>query len=125
MTTINQKDADQDQLIALLTHRVEDAEKISEELRERVRNLERWVWRAGAVISATITIIGIAVAIPEDADAFTSDSLISSPCTTTSLSNSFVDEVTIRSLGETNGIDDTPQQEVVLQLQSSGDQPSP
>ena len=125
MTTINQKDADQDQLIALLTHRVEDAEKISEELRERVRNLERWVWRAGAVISATITIIGIAVAIPEDADAFTSDSLISSPCATTSLSNSFVDEVTIRSLGETNGIDDTPQQEVVLQLQSSGDQPSP
>ena len=125
MTTINQKDADQDQLIALLTHRIEDAEKISEELRERVRNLERWVWRAGAVISATITIIGIAVAIPEDADAFTSDSLISSPCATTSLSNSFVDEVTIRSLGETNGIDDTPQQEVVLQLQSSGDQPSP
>ena len=125
MTTINQKDADQDQLIALLTHRVEDAEKISEELRERVRNLERWVWRAGAIISATITIIGIAVAIPEDADAFTSDSLISSPCATTSLSNSFVDEVTIRSLGETNGIDDTPQQEVVLQLQSSGDQPSP
>ena len=34
---------DQDQLIALLTHRIEDGEKISEELRERVRNLERWV----------------------------------------------------------------------------------
>ena len=125
MTTINQKDADQDQLIALLTHRVEDAEKISEELRERVRNLERWVWRAGAIISATITIIGIAVAIPEDADAFTSDSLTSSPCATTSLSNTFVDEVTIRSLRETNGIDDTSQQEVLLQLQGSGDQPSP
>ena len=125
MTTINQKDADQDQLIALLTHRIEDAEKISEELRERVRNLERWVWRAGAIISATITIIGIAVAIPEDADAFTSDSLTSTPCATTSLSNSFIDEVTIRSLGETNGIDDTPQQEVLLQFQGSGDQPSP
>ena len=41
---INQKDADQDQLIALLTHRVEDAEKMAEELRDRVRKLERWVW---------------------------------------------------------------------------------
>ena len=56
---INQKDANQDQQIALLTHRIEDAEKTQEELRQRVRNLERWVWRAGAVISAAITIIGI------------------------------------------------------------------
>ena len=31
---INQKDADQDQLIAVLTHRIEDAEKMTEELRE-------------------------------------------------------------------------------------------
>ena len=45
---INQKDADQDQLIALLTHRIEDAEKMAE-LRDRVRNLERWVWRAGVL----------------------------------------------------------------------------
>ena len=112
MTTINQKDADQDQLIALLTHRVEDAEKISEELRERVRNLERWIWRAGAIISATITIIGIAVAIPEDADAFTSNSLTSTPCATTSLSNTFVDEVTIRSEN-----DNISEQEVLSQIE--------
>ena len=59
---INQKDADQDQLIALLTHRVEDAEKMAEELRDRVRKLERWVWGAGAIISA-ITIIGLAMAV--------------------------------------------------------------
>jgi len=59
---INQKDADQDQLIALLTHRVEDAEKMAEELRDRVRKLERWVWGAGAIISAAITIIGLAMA---------------------------------------------------------------
>ena len=64
---INQKDADQDQLIALLTHRIEDAEKMAEELRDRVRNLERWVWRAGAVITAAVTLVGIIVAIPEDA----------------------------------------------------------
>ena len=59
---INQKDASQDQEIALLKHRIEDAEKLSEELRDRVRKLERWVWGAGAVISAAITIIGLAMA---------------------------------------------------------------
>jgi len=101
MTTINQKDADQDQLIALLTHRVEDAEKMAAELRERVRNLERWVWRAGAVISATVTIIGIAVAIPDDADAFTDDSLTGEPCATELSSKSFVQEVSVKPSEET------------------------
>ena len=59
---INQKDANQDQQIALLTHRIEDAEKIQAEFRDRIRKLERWVWGAGAVISAAITIIGLAMA---------------------------------------------------------------
>ena len=63
MTTINQKDADQDQLIALLTHRIEDAEKTTEELRDRVRKLERWVWGAGAIITALITIVGLVEAV--------------------------------------------------------------
>ena len=60
---INQKDADQDQLIALLTHRIEDAEKMAEELRDRVRKLEKWVWGAGAVITAAITLIGFIAAV--------------------------------------------------------------
>ena len=59
---INQKDANQDQEIALLKHRIEDAEQTTEELRERVRKLEKWVWGAAAVVSAAITIIGIAIA---------------------------------------------------------------
>ncbi len=62
MSQINQKDADQDQLIALLTHRIDDAEKMAEELRDRVRKLERWVWGAGAIITAAITLIGIVTA---------------------------------------------------------------
>jgi len=66
---INQKDANQDQEIALLKHRIEDAEQMAEELRDRVRKLERWVWRAGAVISAAITLVGLIAAIPNDADA--------------------------------------------------------
>ena len=60
---INQKDADQDQLIALLAHRIEDAEKMTEELRDRVRKLERWVWGAGAIITALITIVGLVEAV--------------------------------------------------------------
>ena len=60
---INQKDADQDQLIALLTHRIEDDEKMAEELRDRVRKLQRWVWGAGAIITALITIVGLVEAV--------------------------------------------------------------
>ena len=62
MDQINKKDADQDQEIALLRHRIEDAEKTAEELRDRVRKLERWVWGAGAVISAAITLLGFIMA---------------------------------------------------------------
>ena len=96
---INQKDADQDQLIALLTHRIEDAEKMAEELRDRVRNLERWVWRAGAVITAAVTLVGIIVAIPEDAEAFTENSLSGAPCAT-ELASSYVEEVSIKPSSE-------------------------
>ena len=63
MDTINQKDASQDQEIALLKHRIEDNEKMMEELRDRVRKLEKWVWGAAAVITAAITLIGFAVAV--------------------------------------------------------------
>ena len=60
---INQKDADQDQMIALLTYRIEDTEKMAQELRDRVRKLERWVWGAGAIITALITIVGLVEAV--------------------------------------------------------------
>lgn len=62
------KDAQQDQEIALLTYRVEqledygDFEKI-DELRSRVRRLERLVWGAGAAIIAAIAILGIVMAV--------------------------------------------------------------
>ena len=60
---INQKDADQDKMLAVLTHRIEDAEKMTEELRDRVRKLEKWVWGAGAIITALITIVGLIEAV--------------------------------------------------------------
>ena len=48
---------------ALLTHRIEDTEKMAQELRDRVRKLERWVWGAGAIITALITIVGLIEAV--------------------------------------------------------------
>ena len=92
---------------------------MAEELRDRVRKLERWVWGAGAVISAAVTIIGIAIAADaKPAHAFTEDSLVGSPCAT-QVASSFVNEVTIKPQGEINGSDDTTQQEVLLQLQGN------
>ena len=84
---INQIDADQNREIALLRQKLEDTETSFHDLRDRVRKLERWVWGAGAVITAAITLVGIAIA----ADA-----------------------------KEVNyGSNDTPKQEIVLQLQGS------
>ena len=58
------KDAQQDQEIALLKHRIEELEEGGvDELRQRVRKLEKTVWGASAVITALITIIGIATAL--------------------------------------------------------------
>jgi len=67
---IELKDAQQDQEIALLKHRVEQLEKegptsdgeMVKELRGRVRKLEKWVWGAGAVVAAAITLLGIVTA---------------------------------------------------------------
>ena len=57
---IQLKDAEQDQEIALLKHRVEELEEIGvDELRQRVRKLEKTVWSASAVITALITIVGL------------------------------------------------------------------
>ena len=61
---IQLKDAEQDQEIALLKHRVEELEENGvDELRQRVRKLEKTVWSASAVITALITIVGIADAL--------------------------------------------------------------
>ena len=84
--------------------------------RQRVRKLERWVeW----YYLCAITIIGLIAAIPEDAHAFTDNSLTGTPCAATTLANSFVTEVTVKPIGEINGSNDTTQQEVLLQLQGN------
>ena len=98
---IQLKDAEQDQEIVLLKHRVEQLEegsdsKMVDELRERVRKLERTVWSAAAVVSAAITVISIAIAADaRPAHSFVENGLSDSPCAT-ELSSSIVEEVSIR-----------------------------
>ena len=76
MSDLTNKDAEQDTKIAVIDStldnsirriemvhkRVDDTNDEVEKLRERVRKLEKWVWGAGAVITAAITLIGIVTA---------------------------------------------------------------
>ena len=73
MSDLTNKDAEQDTKIAVIDStldnsirriemvhkRVDDTNEEIEKLRERVRKLEKWVWGAGAVITAAVTLVGI------------------------------------------------------------------
>ena len=71
MTTTNPeyygKQAEQDSRMAVLETKVSDLEeqlerfkdKDQEELNDRLRKLEKWVWGAGAVIASLVTVFGI------------------------------------------------------------------
>ena len=76
MSDLTNKDAEQDTKIAVMNStlensirriemvhkRVDDTNEEIEKLRERVRKLEKWVWGAGAVITAAVTLIGFVTA---------------------------------------------------------------
>ena len=77
MTDISNKDSEQDVRIAVIESTLENATrrmelihkridrteervtKLNEDVRERIRALEKWVWGAGAVLTAFIVIGGI------------------------------------------------------------------
>ena len=77
MSDISNKDSEQDVKIAVLDSTLENATrrmelihkridrtdervtKLNEDVRERIRALEKWVWGAGAVLTALIVIGGI------------------------------------------------------------------
>ena len=77
MSDLTNKDAEQDTKIAVIDStldnsirriemvhkRVDGTNEELEKLQERVRKLERWVWSAGAVITALITIVGLVEAV--------------------------------------------------------------
>ena len=77
MSDISNKDSEQDVKIAVIDSTLENAcrrmelihkridrtdervTKLNEDVRERIRALEKWVWGAGAVLTAFIVIGGI------------------------------------------------------------------
>ena len=77
MTDISNKDSEQDVKIAVLDSTLENATrrmelihkridrteervtKLNEDVRERIRALEKWVWGAGAVLTAFIVFGGV------------------------------------------------------------------
>ena len=95
---INQIDADQNREIALLRQKLDDNERDFQDLRDRVRKLERWVWGAAAVITAGVTIIGIAVAVDaKPAHAFVENGLGGDqPCASELIRASYSEEVSAR-----------------------------
>ena len=121
MSDLTNKDAEQDTKIAVIDSTLEnslrriemvhqriDREKEDlENLRQRVRKLEMWVAGAAAVISAAITVIGIAIAADaRPAHSFVENGLTGSPCAT-EFSSSVVEEVSIRPKEKINGSNDT------------------
>ena len=77
MSDITEKDSEQDVKIAVLDSTLENAtrrmelihkridrtdekfHKLNEDVRERIRALEKWVWGAGAILTALIIIGGV------------------------------------------------------------------
>ena len=77
MSDISNKDSEQDVKIAVIDSTLENAtrrmelihkridrtdervNKLNEDVRERIRALEKWVWGAGAVLTAFIVIGGV------------------------------------------------------------------
>ena len=111
MSDLTNKDAEQDTKIAVMSStldnsirriemvhkRVDDTNETLEELRQRVRKLEMWVAGAAAVVSAAITIIGIAIAADaRPAYSFTEDSLTGAPCATEVSLSSVVTEISVK-----------------------------
>ena len=111
MSDVTNKDAEQDTKIAVMDstlensirriemvhQRIDGTNETLEELRQRVRKLEMWVAGAAAVVSAAITIIGIAIAADaRPAHALTEDSLTGTPCVTEVALSNLVEEVSIK-----------------------------
>ena len=85
--------------IELVHQRIDRTEEKLKQVEQKVLDNKIWIQRASAVIGAAVTIIGLIAAMPEDADAFTDNSLSGSPCAT-ELASSYVEEVSIKPSSE-------------------------
>ena len=110
MSDLTNKDAEQDTKIAVMDSTLENAirriemvhsridktEEQIKELKQQVTDNKIWIQRASAVIGAAVTIIGLIAAMPQNADAFTEDSLLGEPCPTELASRNLVTEVSVK-----------------------------
>ena len=111
MSDLTNKDAEQDTKIAVMSstldnsirriemvhQRIDGTNETLEELRQRVRKLEMWVAGAAAVVSAAITIIGIAIAADaRPAHSFVEDGLVGGDCASHQAFSDVVTEVSVK-----------------------------
>ena len=82
--------------IEMVHQRIDKTEERFKQVEQKVLENKIWIQRASAVIGAVVTIIGIIVAIPQDAEAFTEDSLLGEPCPTELASRNLVKEVSVK-----------------------------
>ena len=82
--------------IEMVHQRIDRTEEKLKQVEQKVLENKIWIQRASAVIGAVVTVIGIIVAIPQDADAFTEDSLLGEPCPTELASRNIVTEVIVK-----------------------------
>ena len=82
--------------IEMVHSRIDKTEEKLKEIRQQSIDNKIWIQRASAVIGAVVTVIGIIVAMPQDADAFTEDSLLGEPCATDVALSSVVTEVSVK-----------------------------
>ena len=82
--------------IEMVHQRIDKTEERFKQVEQKVLENKIWIQRASAVIGAVVTIIGIIVAIPQDADAFTENSLLGEPCPTELASRNLVTEVSVK-----------------------------
>ena len=85
--------------IELVHQRIDRTEEKLKQVEQKVLDNKIWIQRASAVIGAAVTIIGLIAAMPEDADAFTENSLSGAPCAT-ELASSYIEEVSIKPSSE-------------------------
>ena len=86
--------------IEMVHQRIDRTEEKLKQVEQKVLENKIWIQRASAVIGAVVTVIGIIVAMPQDADAFTEDGLLGEPCPTELASRNLVEEVSIKPSNE-------------------------
>ena len=86
--------------IEMVHQRIDRTEEKLKQVEQKVLENKIWIQRASAVIGAVVTVIGIIVAMPQDADALTEDSLTGGPCVTEVALSNVVEEVSIKPSNE-------------------------